>query len=186
MKPLGDDHLERSGKYSYIYSPDPDRRYRYWLEAKLCDNPEKEGAVLFIMLNPGTKKGREERINHVTRRNCERFIREQGYGTLWTCNLFAFRASKSDAIKYESHIGENNDSYIMKCARQSAMIVCAWGNAGLKLGRSQYVRDMLGDGGLSYKMNHLGLNKTHPIQPRHPMRLAKNTQPTPYYPSWNS
>ncbi len=185
---IGDDIYCRSEdrKYSYLYSQD--RRYRYSLEARVCDNAEKDGAILFIMLNPGTEKGGEERKNHTTRKNCERFTREQGYGTLWTCNLFAFRASDSGAIKNKSHIGENNNSYVLKYARQAEMIMCAWGNAGgnarLKLDRSQYVREMLSDNGLSYKTYHLGLNKT--LQPKHPMRLAKNTQPIPYRPPWNS
>ena len=171
-------------KYRYLYSPD--KKYRYWLEARLCQKPDNPGAILFIMLNPGTEKGEEGRTNHTTRKNCERFAREQGYGTLWTCNLFAFRACGSDVIKCKSHVGENNDSYILKYAHQTKMIVCAWGNAGLRLGRAHDVREMLNRNGLSCKMHHLGLNKPPKSQPKHPMVLPLNTQPIPYRPPWNS
>ncbi len=173
------------GKYRYLYSQD--KKYRYWLEAKLYEKPEKPGAILFIMLNPGTEAG-EERKNHVTRKNCERFAGEQRYGTLWTCNLFAFRAAESDAIKDESHIGENNDSYTLRYSHQANMIVRAWGEGKgrskdkrYRRDRSRIVLQMLKDNGLLCRTFHLGLTKTN-SQPRHPMVLPLNTQPTPYRP----
>ena len=161
------------GKYRYLYSED--RKYRYWLEAKLSEKP---GVCLFIMFNPGTGEGKEDRKNHTTRRNCERFTREQGFGTLWTCNLFAFRAGDSKAIRDKSHIGENNDSYILEYAYQADMIVCAWGNNGQYLDRGAEVRCMLVSEGLSDKLRHLGLTKCN--QPKHPMILRKKFQPIPF------
>lgn len=184
---IGEDRYCRSegGKYRYLYSPDKDKKYRYWLEAKLCENPKRNGAVLFIMLNPGTETGKEKRKNHTTRNNCERFTREQGYGTLWTCNLFAFRASKSDVIKCKSHIGENNDSYILRYAQQAEVILCAWGEGKGRSRTKEFRRDrgnsvlqLLKGSGLLPKTYHLR-KLTMNDQPRHPMILPENTQPIP-------
>ena len=181
IEAVGEDVYCQDGKYEYIYSAD--RKYRYWLGARLCEVPKKEGAILFIMLNPGTEKGKEERSNHTTRKNCERFVGEQGYGRLWTCNLFAYRASDSSKIRNESHIGENNDSYILECASQAAMIVCAWGEGRSQSRRfrnhrgDEIIRTLKGNGLLS-KAYYLGLTKAN--QPRHPMVLQRNCPPVPF------
>ena len=85
VEAIGEDTFCRSedGKYRYLYSPAPDRKYRYWLDARLCENPRKDGAVLFIMLNPGTEEGKEEG-GHKTRTTCEELAADWGYGVLWT------------------------------------------------------------------------------------------------------
>ena len=177
------DVLCHEGKYRYIYSED--KKYRYWLEAELCKEAEKTGAILFIMLNPGTEEGKEDRNNHVTRTNCERFTREQGFGILWTCNLFAYRARGSQVIKGKPHIGLNNDRYIQKYAHQAEMILCAWGEGRgsvkdkrFRNNRGSCVIQVLKDHGLLSKTYHLGCINSG--QPRHPMRLAKEIQPIPY------
>ena len=77
----------------YRYCESEDGHYRYWLEAKLADG---NGVCLFLMLNPATENADQERKrSHRTRKKCEKFSRRWGYGTLWTCNLFALRSEGS-------------------------------------------------------------------------------------------
>ena len=65
-----------------------DGKYRYWKEVELSD---RYGVCLFLMLNPATEDESVQR-HHRTLEKCKKFVRQWGYGTLWTCNLFALRS----------------------------------------------------------------------------------------------
>ena len=193
----GDDYIpspDGKGKYLYIYSPDQERKYRYWLEAKLCERPKKDGAVLFIMMNPATKYC-EIRKSRTTRDKCEDFAEKWGYGTLWTCNLFGFADKNPAVLKDNSYIGPNNDKYILRYARQADKIVCAWGDGKGKNGKSgerkfriargNYVLHMLKDKGFMRNMYFLE-SLTERCQPRHPQYLSKDSQRISYHSLWDS
>ena len=148
----------------------PDRRYRYWLEAKLGNG---DGVCMFLMLNPSTA---DEVRSDPTVTRCKGFARSWGYGALWVCNLFALRSSDPNALRESpAPTGPQNDGHILKCARDADRIVCAWGNHGLHLDRGERVVRMLEGDGLSDRMYHLGLTKTD--QPRHPLYLKADTRP---------
>ena len=149
----------------------PDKRYRYWLEGKVSD--DNDGVCMFLMLNPSTADAVK---SDPTVSTCKRFARDWGYGTVRVCNLFALRSPYPKALKdSRSPVGDENDEWTLRNARDSDVIVCAWGNDGSHLDRSTYVRRMLDRDGLSSKMRHLGLTKTG--QPRHPLRLRADTVP---------
>lgn len=65
--------------------------YRYFLQ--LPTGREGNRTSLFLMLNPGTEKGHEQK-SHRTRDKCHELAAKWGYGTLWTCNLFAAGGAK--------------------------------------------------------------------------------------------
>ena len=65
--------------------------YRYFLQ--LPTGREGNRTCLFLMLNPGTEKGHEQK-SHRTRDKCHELAAKWGYGTLWTCNLFAAGGAK--------------------------------------------------------------------------------------------
>ena len=147
-----------------------DRKYRYWLEAKVSDG---DSVCQFIMLNPSTA---DEVQSDPTVTRCKGFAELWGYGTLWVCNLFGIRSPNPEVLKESSDpVGSMNDDHILKHARDADRIVCAWGNHGLHLSRGKAVLQMLDDDGLAAKTYHLGL--TGENQPRHPLYLAADTRP---------
>ena len=147
-----------------------DRRYRYWLEAKMSD---RDGVCLFLMLNPSRA---DETRSDPTVTRCKGFVRVWGYGVLWVCNLFAMRSPRPEVLKQSPDpVGRMNDGHIMRRARGADSVVCAWGNDGQHLDRGESVLRMLEDEGLSDKMYHFGMTKKG--QPRHPLYLKATTAP---------
>ena len=151
-----------------------DGKYRYWKEVELSD---RYGVCLFLMLNPATEDESVQR-HHRTLEKCKKFVRQWGYGTLWTCNLFALRSPDPKRLKGSSDpVGPDNDSCILKYARRANKIVCAWGNHGAYLDRGVQVLRMLEGAGLSHKTFDLGLTKKH--QPKHPLYLSNSQNEFP-------
>ena len=149
----------------------------YWLEIKLSG---KGGVCMFLMLNPGTEnEDREREPTHRTRKRCMKFAEREGYGTLLTCNLFALRSKDPRNLrKCSNPIGSDNDQHILRKARESDLIVCAWGDKGTHLGRANQVVQVLKSAGRSEKMRHLGL--TAKEQPRHPLFTKNDAQLQPF------
>ncbi len=151
-----------------------DKRYRYWLEAKVSDDSGR--VCMFLMLNPSTA---DVAKSDPTMNACKRFARDWGYGTMRVCNLFALRSPYPRSLKESKDpVGPENDGWIVRSARDADVILCAWGNHGSYLGRDTLVRRMLEGEGHTRKLRHLGLTKLG--QPRHPLRLKADTQPTHY------
>ena len=151
-----------------------DKRYRYWLEAKVSGD---DGRVcMFLMLNPSTA----DRTNSDPTMNaCKRFANDWGYGTMRVCNLFALRSPYPKTLMESvDPVGPENDGWIVRSARDADVIVCAWGNHGSHLDRDSRVLRMLESEGQSGKLRHLGLTKRG--QPRHPLRLRADTVPTQF------
>ena len=172
---MGEDVLccSEDGKYRYLYSPD--KKHRYWLEAKLSDKP---GVCMFIILNPATEKGDESRRHHKTRKNCEYFADKEGCGTLWISNVFALRARRPKFIRDSSllYVGMNNDDYIRRYAHGADRIVCAWGDGTRKAhrDRAENVASTLIEEGFSNKMYRLGERLTRNKQPFHASLRGKS------------
>ena len=153
----------------------PDRRYRYWLEAKLSDS---EGVCTFVMLNPSTA---DEVKSDPTVTRAKGFARSWGYGTLWVCNLFALRATYPGVLKQDPEpIGADNDEHILRSANRSDAVVCAWGNHGEHLDRGPQVLSMLERQASPSKLGYLGMTMRN--QPRHPLYLRADT-PLSYFSS---
>lgn len=138
------------------------RRWRYllwrrWDEAKPAAN--------FLMLNPSTAD--EHRLDP----SCSRardFAERWGYGALIVTNLFAWRATDPRLMKLAGEpVGRGNDRAILRAARQSAIVVCAWGNHGAHLGRAAKVAADLRGAGLPLS----ALRITAQGQPSHPLYL---------------
>ncbi len=152
-----------------------DRRYRYWLEAKLSDS---DGVCMFLMLNPSTA---DEVQSDPTVTRAKGFAQSWGYGTLWVCNLFALRATDPDILKKDPEpIGAENDEHILCSARLSDEIICAWGNHGEHLDRGAQILSMLMGQESTGKLGHLGMTMRN--QPKHPLYLRADT-PLSYFSS---
>jgi len=122
---------------------------------------------MFIGLNPSTA---DETEDDPTIKRCINYSKDWGYGGLCMVNLFAFRAtSPSDMRASIEPIGSDNDEWIQKLSKEAGVIVAAWGNNGLYMGRSQNVVNMIPN------LMCLKINKTG--EPAHPLYQPGSATP---------
>ena len=128
------------------------------------------------MLNPSTAD--ELKLDP----SCTRarlYAQRWGFGALVVTNLFGWRATDPGEMKAaRDPVGRGNDAAILRAARESALVVCAWGNHGAHLGRSAKVFRMLLSEGISLHL--LRLNGAG--EPAHPLYLPGSLQAT----SWGA
>ena len=138
------------------------QRWRYLLWRRW---DEEKPAANFLMLNPSTAD------EHQLDPSCSRardFAERWGYGALIVTNLFAWRATDPRAMKRAAEpVGRSNNQAILRAARQSAIVVCAWGNHGAHLDRAATVVANLRGAGLRLS----ALRVTAQGQPSHPLYL---------------
>jgi hypothetical protein len=144
------------------------RRWRYLLWRRW---DETKPAANFLMLNPSTAD------EHQLDPSCARargYAERWGYGALVVTNLFGWRATDPREMKAQRDpVGRGNDAAIVRAARASALVVCAWGNHGAHLGRSGKVLALL-------TSNEIGLHilRTNSAgEPAHPLYLPGSLQP---------
>ncbi|MDF5729403.1 MAG: DUF1643 domain-containing protein [Rhizonema sp. PD38] len=95
-----------------------------------------------------------------------------GYGSLEVVNLFAYRATKPrDMRSSDDPVGSENDHYIQSATKRASLIIVAWGQHGGFQNRNIEVLDLIS----VQPLYCLGLTKHG--HPRHPLCIAKNTQP---------
>lgn len=124
---------------------------------------------MIIGLNPSTA---DEKEDDPTITRCIEFARSWGYGGLCMANLFAFRATEpADMFAASNPIGPGNDEWLIRLAEGAGVVVAAWGNGGLHLGRSNDVKQLLTD------LHGLKINKTG--EPAHPLYLKASLRPIP-------
>lgn len=149
------------------FSPCMQYRYSLW---RRWD--ESKPFATFVMLNPSTA---DEVQNDPTVERCQRRSLAMGFGGLRVANIFALRSTDPQGLyKTDDPIGPENDAAILEAARDSAMVICAWGGHGKHLGRGAQVRSMLLDAGVT--PHYLQLNDDG--TPKHPLYVAYDIQPT--------
>jgi len=146
----------------------PCRRWRYllwrrWDAAKPAAN--------FLMLNPSTAD--EVKLDPTCARARD-YAERWGYGALIVTNIFAFRNTNPKQMKAAADpVGPGNDAAIVKAARESEIVVCAWGNHGSFLERSSRVRALLNKSRI--KLHTLRINANG--EPAHPLYLPGRLEP---------
>jgi hypothetical protein len=149
------------------------RRWRYLLWRRWDDS---RPAANFLMLNPSTAD--EHRLDPSCTR-ARNYAERWGFGALIVTNLFGWRATDPGEMKAaRDPVGRGNDAAILRAARASALVVCAWGNHGAHLGRASKVVDLL-------TANKIGLNvlrMNSAGEPAHPLYLPGSLQAT----SWTA
>jgi hypothetical protein len=122
----------------------------------------------FLMLNPSTAD--ELKLDP----SCTRarlYAERWGYGALIVTNIFGWRATDPAQMKAVGDpVGRGNDRAILRAARESQIVVCAWGNHGAHRGRSQHVLSLLRDAGVP--LHALRVNRAG--EPAHPLYLRGN------------
>ena len=138
----------------------PDRRYRYvlWREWGLAAHSPY---VMFVGLNSSTANEDE---NDPTIRRCIGFTKAWGFSALCMTNLFAYAARDPREMKRQSDpVGPENDVWLERCAKDSSLIIIAWGVHGKYKDRDRAVERLL-----SYRdLYCVGLTKDG--HPRHPL-----------------
>jgi hypothetical protein len=122
------------------------------------------------MLNPSTADEHQLDPSCTRARN---YAERWGFGALVVTNLFGWRATDPGEMKAaRDPVGRGNDAAILGAARESALVVCAWGNHGAHLGRAEKVVGLLAANKICLhvlKMNGAG-------QPAHPLYLPGSLQ----------
>ncbi len=141
-----------------------DRLYRYTLHREWLIG---HGVCMFIGLNPSTA---DEVMDDPTVRRCIGFAAGWGFRTLIMTNIFAFRATDpANMMVVEDPVGEDNDIWLQRAAKESDLVVAAWGTHGAYRERSKQVREMLKD------LYVLRLTKEG--HPSHPLYLPRHLEP---------
>jgi hypothetical protein len=144
------------------FSPDRKHRYTLW---RIWD--ESKPYAMFIGLNPSTA---DEVKNDPTVTRCLGYAKKWGFGGLYMMNIFAFRSTDPKKLKFVvDPVGEKNDYWLKKIAKDAGIVVAAWGNHGSFLERAKEVSTLIP------KIHCLKLNKNG--QPAHPLYLASNLMP---------
>ncbi|KKN78150.1 hypothetical protein LCGC14_0353770 [marine sediment metagenome] len=144
-----------------------DRVYRYNWARRVSNQP---GRMLCIGVNPS--KADEDRSDNTVTRCCN-FARREGYGVLEMANLNAFRATDPKIMRAASDpVGPDNDRYLLEAIRRCDVIVVAWGIHGAFMGRDLEVFRLIGQ----ERKNAFCFGLTNGGFPRHPSRLANNTE----------
>ena len=96
-----------------------------------------------------------------------------GYGALIVTNVFGWRSTDPRALRsVRDPVGSENDAAIVRAARASDLVVCAWGNHGTE--RSEQIRRLLR--GIPLHV----LQLTGSGQPGHPLYLKKSLRAKPW------
>ncbi len=128
----------------------------------------------FLMLNPSTA---DERVLDPTCARARDYAERWGYGALLVTNVFAWRATDPGGMKAAADpVGLGNDAAILRAARHAQLVVCAWGNHGLHLARSDAVRRLLHGAGVALHVLRLNANG----EPAHPLYLPGRLRPRPW------
>jgi hypothetical protein len=144
------------------------RRWRYLLWRRW---DATRPAANFLMLNPSTAD--EVKLDPTCSR-ARSYAESWGYGALIVTNVFAFRSTDPELMKAaKDPVGPGNDAAIVKAAKASAIVVCAWGNHGAFLGRSARVRELLE----GIPLHALRVNANG--EPAHPLYLPSRLSAAP-------
>ena len=144
----------------------PCRRWRYLLWRRWDD---AKPAANFLMLNPSTAD--ETKLDPTCAR-ARGYAERWGYGALIVTNIFAFRETDPARMKAAGDpVGPGNNAAIVRAAKDSAIVICAWGNHGTFLERSLRVRALLKQTRLfALRVNANG-------EPAHPLYLPGKLKP---------
>jgi len=123
------------------------------------------------MLNPSTA---DELKLDPTCARARDYAERWGYGALMVTNIFAFRETNPSRMKAAADpVGRGNDAAIVRAARESAIVVCAWGNHGGFLGRATEILGKLN--AKNIRLHALRLNASG--EPAHPLYLPGTLRP---------
>lgn len=136
------------------------RNYRFVLWRFWDERPR----VLFIGLNPSTA---DEYHNDPTVIRLLAFARKWGYGGIYLCNVFSYRAKNPETLSEVEAIHSANIPAIMMADKLTVMAVIAWGDGIEKVENGRSVAEHIKE--LVEPVVCFGL--TQKGNPKHPLYL---------------
>ena len=110
-----------------------------------------------------------------TLRRIQRFSDAWGYSGFLMTNLFALVSADPNRLCAEADpVGPENDRYILQAARETELVVAAWGAIGGMQNRCAHVLELLAD------VDLVCLGTTKEGYPCHPLYVARDTMPVRY------
>ena len=129
----------------------------------------------FLLLNPSTA---DAETDDPTITRCMARARQLGYGGIYVCNLFAYRATDpAEIYKAPDAIGPENDQWTPYYMLMCRMVICGWGKHGTWLNRDRAVIASLET--MPWRMLY-ALDTNADGSPKHPLYVAYNVQPKPF------
>lgn len=155
--------IEKLIKSIAVFSDDD--KYRYSL-IRVWENEGKKATV--IMLNPSRAN---ELKNDRTVMNLSNYLIDNKYRSMSIVNLYAYMTTYPSELKYRNPEFEKyNDEYIIKAARESDVVIIAWGSDCSKYkARKSEVENML----RPYKNKLKCFKDEQGRKPRHPRDLGE-------------
>lgn len=151
-----------------VFSQDSKKTYRYSLWRELDGD---RGPVLFIMLNPSTANATKD---DPTVRRCIGYAKMWGHRKLYVGNIFSYRATDPRQLKKaDEPIGPLNNTHLVDMAKDSELVIAAWGTHGNLFGRGMKVWSLMSHEGIG--LSYLRMTKFG--HPSHPLYLSKNIKP---------
>jgi hypothetical protein len=153
-----------------------DGLYRYELRRTWDDGPD----VAWCMLNPSTANAESD---DPTIRRLLAFSHGWGFGGLIVVNLFAWRASKPEALRsVVDPVGPENQDSIEAAIAEAELVVCAWGagvdSKALRGRPKPNVTAMTA----ALRKPTACLGRTEQGRPVHPLYVASDVRPVLYEP----
>lgn len=125
------------------------------------------------MLNPSTA---DELKLDPTCARARGYAERWGYGSVLVTNIFGWRATDPEDMKAaKDPVGRGNDAAILRAAKESAIVVCAWGNHGGHLFRSREILEKLQAENI--RLHALRVNAGG--EPAHPLYLPSRLRAVP-------
>jgi len=149
-----------------LYSPDSRYRYRFW---QRWDSTRPNCCFVLLCPNPDEEAGGDPTLARLAK-----IAARAGCGGLEVVCLFARRAHGRDDLETaRDPIGPANDVVLMHVAEQAGMVVCAWGQQGMLLGRGRTVRALLQAADIPLHI----LAETESGHPEHPHFVSHDREP---------
>ncbi len=153
-----------------IISVSRDYRYVLWRIWNGENRPHLK-MLAFVGVNPSTA---DEELDDQTIRRCISFARDWGYDGIYMVNIWAFRATNPADMKAQGAKdaeGPYNAEWLIRVAKVSNAVVLAWGSNGEWEGGGRRTYKEL----LKLREPLFSLGQTASGEPKHPVRLSKDT-----------
>jgi hypothetical protein len=141
-------------------------RYRYLLRRTWNAASPR---ALYVMLNPSTADALQD---DPTIRSCVRLAAGLGYGSLEVVNVFAYRATKPDALLSAADpVGLQNETHVRAALARCDVPILAWGAWPPARAASIYVRNAI----RASRPAAFCFGKTASGAPKHPLYIKSGT-----------
>ena len=150
-----------------------DMTERYYL-SRIFEMNSKIKTVNFVMLNPSTASA--SKLDPTVTR-CAEYSKNWGYDKMVVTNLFSIISTDPSKLKKESGDTVTNNEIILEMAKESDLVVCAWGQIGVSKEQGMKIYKDLCDQNIPLFALEIAKNG----EPKHPLYLKAGLKPIRVY-----